>query len=139
VRNDPANDPYLRELCDQVDRKLIISGLGEQPAIVHMRDFGLPGYTAGVINVAPRLSFEMLKAIRAKDWDRAEKIRMICKPLEDLRNEINPVRVLHEAVRLAGIANTGALLPLLSNLDETDHARVRDAAVALLRANGEFA
>src|SRR5437016_1770257 len=32
VRADPANDPYLRALCDSVDRRLIISGIGEQPA-----------------------------------------------------------------------------------------------------------
>ena len=107
VRDDPANDPYLRKLCERVDRKMIISGLGEQPAIVHLRDYGLPGFTAGVVCVAPRVTCDMLKAIRAGDFARAEKIRQICKPLEDLRNAINPVRVLHEAVRLAGIANTG--------------------------------
>ncbi|MDP9175198.1 MAG: dihydrodipicolinate synthase family protein [Planctomycetota bacterium] len=135
VRNDAANDPYLRALCDQVDRRLIISGLGEQPAIIHMRDFKLPGFTAGVINIAPRLFTIMLDAIRAGDYKKAEHIRTVCKPLEDLRNAISPVRVLHEAVRLAGIANTGPLLPLLTNLDEADHPRVRDAARALLEAN----
>ncbi len=137
VRENPANDPYLRSLCDQVDKKLIISGLGEQPAIIHMRDFGLPGFTAGVINVAPKLSHDMLVAIRAKDYAKAEKIRLICKPLEDLRNAINPVRVLHEAMRLAGICNSGPLLPLMSNLEEKDFAKVREAAVALLKANGQ--
>jgi dihydrodipicolinate synthase/N-acetylneuraminate lyase len=136
VRQDAANDPYLKSLCDQVDKRLIISGLGEQPAIIHLRDFKLPGFTAGVINIAPRLFTIMLQAMRAKDWEKAERIRLICKPLEDLRNLISPVRVLHEAVRLAGIANTGPLLPLLSNLDEQDHPRVRDAARALLAANG---
>ena len=98
----------------------------------------MPGFTAGVVNVAPRLSAEMLKAIRAGDWSRAEKIQKICKPLEDHRNAINPVRVLHEAVRLVGIANTGPLLPLMSNLDEAEHSRVREAALALLRANEDM-
>ncbi|HSV15164.1 MAG TPA: dihydrodipicolinate synthase family protein, partial [Tepidisphaeraceae bacterium] len=139
VRDDPANDPYLRKLCDQVDRKLIVSGLGEQPAIIHMRDVGLPGFTAGVVCVAPKLTAAMLKAIRAGDFAKAEKIREVCKPLEDHRNAINPVRVLHEAVRLAGIANTGPLLPLLSNLEEAHHARVRDAAVNLLEAERQLA
>jgi dihydrodipicolinate synthase/N-acetylneuraminate lyase len=134
VRDDPAKDPYLRSLCDSVDRRLIISGLGEQPVMVHMRDFGLPGFTAGVVCVAPKLTGAMLSAIRDGDFARAERIRLLCKPLEDLRNAINPVRVLHEAVRLAGIANTGPLLPLMSNLDERDHARVRDAALKLMDA-----
>jgi dihydrodipicolinate synthase/N-acetylneuraminate lyase len=138
VRTDTANDPYLRKLCDHVDRKMIVSGIGEQPAITHLRDFKLAGFTSGVICVAPRISFEMLKAMRGGDWSTAEKLRAVCRPLEDLRNAINPVRVLHEAVRLAGIANTGPMLPLLSNLEEADHPRVRDAAGALLRMNHEL-
>jgi dihydrodipicolinate synthase/N-acetylneuraminate lyase len=138
VRDDPANDPYLRALCDAVNPRHIISGLGEQPAIVHMRDFELPGFTAGVINIAPAASAAMLKAIRAGSWSTAEQIRQICKPLEDLRNAISPVRVLHEAVRLCGIADTGPLLPLLSNLDEADHARVAQAANDLLNANRQW-
>ena len=135
VRADPANDPYLRALCNTVHIRMIVSGIGEQPAIVHMRDFGLPGFTAGVVCIAPKLSVAMLKAIRGGDFATAERIRALCKPLEDHRNAINPVRVLHEAVRLAGIADTGPLLPLMSNLDESDHPRVREAAAALLRAN----
>ena len=134
VRDDPAHDPYLRELADRVDRRLLISGIGEQPAIVHLRDFGLAGFTAGVVCIAPRLSFEMLKALRGGDIERAERIRALCKPLEDLRNAINPVRVLHEAVRLCHIADTGPLLPLLSNLDPSQHAPIQSAAAALLRA-----
>lgn len=30
VREDPAVDPYLTRLIDLVDRKLIVSGIGEQ-------------------------------------------------------------------------------------------------------------
>jgi dihydrodipicolinate synthase/N-acetylneuraminate lyase len=138
VRSDTANDPHLRELCNAVDRNLIVSGIGEQPAIIHMRDFGLPGFTAGVINVAPAASAAMLKAIRKGDWKTAEQIQKICKPLEDLRNAINPVRVIHEAVRLCGIADTGPLLPLMSNLDEADHPRVAQAAKELLAANRQW-
>jgi dihydrodipicolinate synthase/N-acetylneuraminate lyase len=134
VRNDPAHDDYLRRLVDQVDRRIIISGIGEQPAIVHLRDFGLGGFTSGCVCVAPRLSRMMLEAMRKGDWGEAERIRSVFRPLEDLRNAINPIRVLHEAVRLAGIAPTGPLLPLLSNLAESEHGRVREAAVALLDA-----
>jgi dihydrodipicolinate synthase/N-acetylneuraminate lyase len=135
VRPDPANDPYLRKLVQLVDRKLIISGIGEQPAIVHMKDFALGGFTSGCVCVAPRLSVEMLDAIRAGEWEKAESIRRSFRPLEDLRNAINPIRVLHEAVRLSGIADTGPLLPLLTNLEESDHAKVRDASAALLKLN----
>jgi dihydrodipicolinate synthase/N-acetylneuraminate lyase len=136
VRQNPGDDPYLARLVQRVDRHIIISGIGEQPAIVHLRDFGLGAFTSGCVCIAPRLSMRMLHAIRANHWEPAEEIRGIFKPLEDLRNEINPIRVLHEAVRLAGIADTGPLLPLLSNLPEQEHARVRGAALRLMSAEG---
>ena len=65
-------------------------------------------------------------------------IRLIFKPLEDLRNAINPIRVLHEAMRLASIAETGPLLPLLSNVEPKDHPPIREAAVRLLEAERAF-
>jgi dihydrodipicolinate synthase/N-acetylneuraminate lyase len=133
VRSDPAKDDYLRELVKRVDRSLIISGIGEQPAIVHLTDFALGGVTSGCVCVAPRLSANMLAALRKDNLEEAERIRQIFRPLEDLRNAINPIRVLHEAVRLAGIADTGPALPLLSNLDESDWFRVGAAAKALLK------
>lgn len=132
VRSDPAKDEYLQNLVGLVDPKIIISGIGEQPAITHMRYFGLVGFTSGCVCIAPGLSARMLAAIQDNDFARAERIRQIFKPLEDLRNSINPIRVLHEAVRLAGIADTGPLLPLLSNLPESEHARVREIARVLL-------
>ena len=137
VRADPADDDYLRRLVDVVDPRTVISGIGEQPAVVHLREFGLGGFTSGCVCVAPRLSAALLAAVRARDWPRADRIRAVFKPLEDLRNRINPIRVLHEAVRLAGVADTGPLLPLLSNLDYADHPPVRDAARRLLAADRE--
>ena len=58
----------------------------------------------------------MMHAIHAEDYDLAESIRAWFEPLEDLRNEINPIRVLHHAVAVAGIADTGPMLPMLSDL-----------------------
>lgn len=132
VRADPGQDAYLREICRQCDPRRIISGLGEQPAIIHMRDFKVGGFTAGVVCVAPRISAAVLRAIRAGNWREAERLRELCVPLEDLRNAGNPIRVLHEAVRLAGIAETGPLLPLLSNVPQSDHPPIAAAARAIL-------
>ncbi len=134
VKTNTADDPYLTKLLTLVDRNLIMSGIGEQPAIVHLRDFRLGGFTSGCVCVAPKLSMQMLRAIQVKDWNEAERIRELFKPLEDLRNLHSPIRVLHEAVRLAGIADTGPILPLLSNLDGEHHASVAAAAKALLIA-----
>ena len=137
VRTDTSHDPYLQKLISMVDRKMIVSGIGEQPAIIHLRDFGLGGFTSGCVCVAPNLSRRMLIALRDKDYAEAERIRQIYVPLENLRNEINPIRVLHEAVRLAGISDTGPLTPLLTNLENKDHARVQAAAIALLKVDAK--
>jgi dihydrodipicolinate synthase/N-acetylneuraminate lyase len=132
VREDPRNDPLLAKLVELVDRRLIVSGIGERPAIVHLRDFGLAGFTTGSGCVGPRGSTALLAALRAKDDARAETLRTAYIPLEDLRDALSPIRVLHEAVRLAEIADTGPILPLLSNLEPEHHERVRKAAQDLL-------
>jgi len=132
VREETADDEYLRRLVDVVDPKRIMSGIGEQPAIVHLRDFGLGGFTSGCICVAPKLSIDMLRAIQAEDFAKAETIRRIFQPLEKLRNTLNPIRVLHEAVTLAGIGDMGPMLPLLSNLAAGHHSEVQRAATDLL-------
>jgi dihydrodipicolinate synthase/N-acetylneuraminate lyase len=135
VRQDPKQDPFLSKLVELVDRRYIISGIGERPAIVHLRDFGLNGFTTGSGCVGPRGSSSLLKALKDKQYETAEKLRAPFIPLEDLRDALSPIRVLHEAVRLGEIADTGPILPLLSNLESEHHARVRQAAQDLLAAD----
>ena len=132
VREDPAEDAYLSRLVDLVDPRLIVSGIGEQPAITHLTNFKINGFTSGCVCVRPDLSQKMLRAVNAGDLETAETIRGLFKPLEDLRNEINPIRVLHQAVALAGLAETGPALPLLSGLPEVDVPKVRETAETLL-------
>lgn len=135
VRDNPANDPYLRQLVDAVGPSLIVSGIGEQPAVPHLREFGLAGYTSGCVCVAPRLSMQMLRAIKAGDFVTAERIQSIFRPLEDLRNAINPIRVLHTAVGLADIAEMGPIIPLLCEVTAADLPALKKAAVKLLEQN----
>lgn len=135
VRDNPANDSYLRQLVDAVGPSMIVSGIGEQPALPHLREFGLIGYTSGCVCVAPKRSMEMLRAIKAGDFATAERIQAIFRPLEDLRNAINPIRVLHTALSLAGIAETGPILPLLSEVAEKDRPKIAEAATKLLAQN----
>ena len=135
VRDDPAQDDYLRQLVDCVDPQRIVSGIGEQPAIVHLRDFGMQGFTSGCVCVAPNLSMKMLAALKAGDYETAETIRQTFEPLENLRNAINPIRVLHTAVVEAGIADTGPILPLLNDVSKNERANIADAAKTLLAHN----
>lgn len=133
VRDDPSEDEFLERLVDRVDPKKICSGIGEQPAMVHMTKFRLSGYTSGCVCVNPALSQKMLSAIMDKDYDLAEDIRQQFLGLEDLRNGIHPIRVLHEALELSNIAVTGPHLPLLSGLSESAQGKIRVAATALKR------
>jgi dihydrodipicolinate synthase/N-acetylneuraminate lyase len=136
VRVNPVDDDYLKALTENVDPARIVSGIGEQPAVVHLRDFSLGGFTSGCVCIAPRLSMEFLHAVRSGDFVRAEAIQAVFGPLEDLRNRINPIRVLHAAVTLAGIAETGPILPLLSPIDPGDEPEIAGAARTLLQHNG---
>lgn len=131
VRDDTSSDDYLKELTSHVDPRIIVSGIGEQPAIIHLRDFGLAGFTSGCVCVAPGMSMRMMQSIRAEDYDHAETLRGQFRPLEDLRNAIHPIRVLHDAVDLAGIAETGPILPLLTHTSEQQQHEIKQAAVVL--------
>lgn len=78
----------------------------------------------------------MLKAILDKDYKTADAIRQEFTGLEDLRNAHSPIMVLHHAVELAGVANTGPALPLLTSLPAKLLPKIEKAAKALLARNG---
>lgn len=118
VRENPSIDAFLTELTGYAGTGRIISGIGERPAIEHLMEFKLTGFTSGSVCVAPALSTAMLHALQAGDVATATTIREKFIALEDLRDGFSPLRILHEAVRLAGIADTGPMYPFLSNIDD---------------------
>jgi dihydrodipicolinate synthase/N-acetylneuraminate lyase len=131
VLDDPRRDGYLDGLLRRVDRSRVISGMGERPAVVHMRDFGLFGFTTGSGCLAPALCGDLFAACRAADWDRAESVRQLFLPLEDLRDAWGPARVLHHATELSGIAPTGPIPPFVSALEPGQLERLAPVARAL--------
>ena len=73
---DPSqDDPYLDALLARVDRRRVISGMGERPAVVHLRHRRLPGFTTGSGCVAPSLSQSIFDAASKGDWAAAEDVR----------------------------------------------------------------
>ena len=136
VRDDPLQDPYLDELVDKVDTNMIVSGIGEQPAIDHLDHFKLVGFTSGCVCLAPRRSMAMLEALKRSHRATALPIAQQFRPLETLRNEHGPIPVLHHAVALSGIAATGPHLPLLSPLDDSLLDTIGAAAKALRQWDG---
>ncbi|MDO8884319.1 dihydrodipicolinate synthase family protein [Pseudotabrizicola sp.] len=84
-----APDPYLSDIINAIGTERIISGFGEPPAIPHMLDFGLPGFTAGCVCIAPALSNALFQALKQGDKARAEQLLLPIQPLEALRGQVN--------------------------------------------------
>jgi dihydrodipicolinate synthase/N-acetylneuraminate lyase len=134
VRDNPSQDAYLTGLLERADKAHVISGIGERPAIAHMRDFGLPGFTTGSGCVAPALSRTLWEANVAGDWAAAEEIRKQFIALEDLRDAWGPARVLHAATELAGIAKTGPIAPYITGIGAAQLEQLAPVAAELAGA-----
>jgi dihydrodipicolinate synthase/N-acetylneuraminate lyase len=139
VRSDPRVDPYLESLLARVGRTRVVSGLGERPAVVHMRDWNLSGFTTGSGCVAPRSTNSLHEACSREDYESAEAIRKEFLGLEDLRDVWGPARVLHSAIEGAGIARTGPTPPYVSDLSPDRTERVANAAKKLAKRDAGVA
>jgi dihydrodipicolinate synthase/N-acetylneuraminate lyase len=137
-RRDPSEDRYLSALVEAAGSERIVSGIGERPAVVHLMKFGLVGFTSGSVSIAPHLSAAILRALKAGDVATAEALRAKFLPFEDVRDAHSPIAVLHEGVRLSGIAETGPLQPYLANLESEQIDAVAAAATALREENAKF-
>jgi dihydrodipicolinate synthase/N-acetylneuraminate lyase len=136
VRNDPKQDAVLADLVQKIGTNLIISGIGERPVIDHFRAFGLRAFTSGSTCVAPALSNKIREALHANDYATASQVRELFMPLEDARDKYSPIRILHAAVELAGIAQTGPIGEFLSTIDDPKVlAELKGIATALLAKN----
>ncbi|MCF3935182.1 dihydrodipicolinate synthase family protein [Acuticoccus sp. M5D2P5] len=133
-RETPETDPLLTAFIDTIGADRIVSGFGEPPAVNHLLNFGVAAFTSGSVCIAPALSMAILAALKAGDKAETERLMAPIMPLERLRGEINEIRVLHTAVALAGIAETGDPLAFSSPVPEAEHDRIRTAARTLLDA-----
>lgn len=136
VRDDPAQDPYLQRLVQRIPVRQIVSGMGERPALAHMRQFGLASFTTGSGCIAPRACMALFRAAKQGDA-KADALHARFLPMEDLRESISLIRVLHDAVTLSGIADMGAQLPMLSASPAAAMERIRAEAQALLAYDQE--
>ena len=132
VRDDPARDPYLEALVQRIGAARIVSGMGERPAPVHLARFGLASFTTGCGCIAPHACMLLLQALKRGDLSGAEQLHARFMPLENLRESVSLIRVLHDAVSLSGVADMGAQLPLLSASPAERMGEIKELAVALL-------
>ena len=139
VRENPADDVYLRRLLESVPAAKLVSGMGERPALVHLREFGLAAWTTGSGCIASHAVMALLRAIKAGQMDEAQRLYDAFMPLETLRDDISLIRVLHDAVTFSKIADMGPMLPLLSSSPVGHHASIDSATQALLAFERQFA
>ena len=137
VREDPSVDRYLSALLERVDRRRVVSGIGERPAIAHVRGFRLPGFTTGSGCIAPGLTSALFAACVRADWSTAEWLRSQFLPLEDRRDAWGPARVLHAALELAGVAKTGPIPPFVTALGAAERAALEPLARDLVKLDSE--
>jgi dihydrodipicolinate synthase/N-acetylneuraminate lyase len=138
VRDNPSQDWYLEALLKRVDRSVVISGIGERPAIAHMRDFGLPGFTTGSGCLAPRLSLAIHSLCSEGRFAEAEPLRAKFIVHEDLRDAWGPARVLHASTELSGLARAGAIPPYITELSQSQWDQLRPVAEELVAADREI-
>ena len=138
VREHPEEDLYLEQLLQRVDRRKVISGIGERPAVIHLRQWGLPGFTTGSGCLAPAMSAAVFAACHAHKYGEAERVRARFLDVEDLRDAWGPARVLHHAMELAGIACTGPIPPFISELSAEQKTRTRLIVQELLTQQQEL-
>jgi dihydrodipicolinate synthase/N-acetylneuraminate lyase len=134
-RKDPTEDAFLAALIEAAGTGRLVSGMGERPAVVHLARFGLAGFTSGSVTIAPHLSAAILARLKAGDAAGADALRAKFLAFEDLRDKHGQIVVLHDGVRLAGIAETGPLQPYLAGLEDALAAPVAAAASALHAEN----
>jgi 4-hydroxy-tetrahydrodipicolinate synthase len=88
-----------------LDRFTWVAGLAELYAPSYWA-MGATGFTSGLVNVAPRVSLEMLRALRDGDYAAAMKVWEQIREFEDLRAErqsANNVSVVKEALAVQGL------------------------------------
>jgi len=137
IRKNPAEDLYLSQILQHVERDRVVSGIGERPAPQHLRKFGLVSFTSGAVSIAPHLSMALLAALKTGAHDDAQRIQAEFLAIEDLRDANGPIPALHSAVTLSGIADMGPMLPMLSEVADPAIRETIERAARALRAKDE--
>jgi 4-hydroxy-tetrahydrodipicolinate synthase len=137
--DDNGRSPHLESLLELVgSAERIIDGSGEK-TIPGNSKFGIKGYTSGSGLLAPHISMALLEAVKQGDRSVVEKLSRHFEAFDAARANYSAIPVVHAAVRLAGIADTGPMGPFFdSDYDEKDTAEIARVAKDLMNANADF-
>jgi 4-hydroxy-tetrahydrodipicolinate synthase len=109
------------------------NGIAERFAPAYALE-GAEGFTTGIGNFVPEATLELMDALRAKEWDRARRIRSLLRPYEDLREETgadnsfaaaNNVPSVKYGMELAGLYGGPVREPLVGLSDEDEERAER--------------
>lgn len=133
-RDNPEDDAYLDRVIEVMGRERVLSGLGEAAALDHIGKRGLPGYASGAAVLVPEAVQRLCDALRAGELAAARRMLVPLLEFDRLRNMLGPIQVLHDAVSVAGIAEMGPQLPMLSPVKAKFRADLEAAVAQLLQA-----
>lgn len=114
-----------------------VNGLAEPFAVAYWAE-GAEGFSAGVSNFRPEVGLELFDALSNEDWERARKLRDICLPYQNLRDEHGEnneipgavsVPVVKKGLELAGLHGGEVrepLTPLSERLEQKAEERYRE-------------
>ncbi|MCX5518816.1 dihydrodipicolinate synthase family protein [Kaistia defluvii] len=139
VPDETGQSPHLTALLDLVgsaDR--LIDGAGEL-TIVESSKFGIQGYTSGTGLLAPHISQALLEAVKRGDRAAVDSLSQVFVDFDAARAAYSAIPVVHDAIRLAGIADTGPIGPFFESAsDPAIVADITRIARELMRANADF-
>ena len=129
------------QICADTPGELVwINGIAERYASAFHVE-GAEGYTTGIGNFVPEATLALHDALSVGDYERANEIRTLLRPLEDIREEkgadndlatANNVPVVKYGQELANLYGGPTREPLVG-LSEEDAGRVRDYYEAIER------
>lgn len=134
---DAADDPYLDAVLSAIGTEYLASGMGETPIHDHLGARKVTTYTSGAVCIAPAAASELLALYKS---GRAAEAFELSKPFlhfEKVRLMLGGLQVLHDGLRLSGVADTGPLMPMVSNLPADKLTPVHEAVEALKTAEAE--
>jgi 4-hydroxy-tetrahydrodipicolinate synthase len=110
-----------------------VDGLAE-PFAVSFWNEGIEGFSAGVSNFRPEVGLALYEALTAEEWDRARRIRNICLPYQNFREETGrdnavdgaiSVSAVKKGLELAGL-HGGRVREPIESLSPADERRAEE-------------
>ncbi|WP_423747514.1 dihydrodipicolinate synthase family protein (plasmid) [Haladaptatus sp. SPP-AMP-3] len=79
-----------------------VDGLAEPFALSFWNE-GIEGFSAGVSNFRPEIGLALFDALTAGDWERARRIRNICVPYQNFREETGENNTIDGAISVSAV------------------------------------